>query len=848
MAQRGSVRLFLSGLFLFGLFLSFDLLAQDSRAWLDDVGPLATAREREVFLDLTSEADRQAFIQRFWQVRDPYPETSLNEARDRWEARLQEARRRWNDSLDERARVFLVNGEPDVAFQTHCSGSLLEVWTYKPRFQVQYRTTLVFTGSEAGPARMWHPGDALDLNAAAAAGECTAEPRLAEAAAWVRLVGRGGYESVIKRVLTAPKPREWVSSFRPASAPAGVRRERPSLAARLDVDFPGRMGDGLVRVLVEPFELPDDDLPDDTAPVPGGRREVILTGRVLRGDETVDTFRYRFDRLPVSKPGSLPLAFERRLRPGRYTLKVEVDSPDLGRSFVGERELAVPEVASASVGAAAVVPVAAIPPAPKTVSDAPKIPDVPELPPEVRRLFDEADASLAAPRPGLRILSPNGKLLAGTQTFEVRVDRAAGLAAEEQIERVAFSLDGKPVLTRNRPPYVAQLDLGNVPRPHQLAVEGMDRRGTVLASDELALNAGAQRFAVRLLEPQPGRTYRRSLRAQVEVEAPEDRPVERVELYLGDARVATLYQPPFAQPLALPEEANTGYVRAVAYLADGTSAEDLVLLNSSAVAEAKLDIRLVELYTNVVDPQGRPVEGIGSGDLQVLEDGVRQPVRLVERVEDTPLRLVTLIDNSASMLPRLEATRQAALQFLHRTIRPGDQAAIITFNRSPRVAVGLTGDLAALEDGLSGLVAEDETSLYDSLIFSLYHLGGAPGQRAVLLLSDGEDRTSGFHFEDALECARRAGIAVYAIGLGLKKDDGTHRLALLAAETGGRSFFIQGTEELEKAYGEIERDLRSRYRISYQSSNTRPGDTFRTVQVKVARPGLEARTISGYYP
>jgi Ca-activated chloride channel homolog len=856
MAQRGSFLVFLFGFFLFGFFLSFDLLAQDGNAWLDEVDPWVTAREREFFLTLTNEADRQAFIQRFWQVRDPHPQTPRNEARERWEERLQEARQRWHDLRDERARIFLINGEPDTEFQTRCSGPLLEVWTYKPRFQVQYRTTLVFAGDEASPARIWRSGDALDLNAAAAASDCLAEPRLAEAAAWVRLVGRAGYETVTKRALTAPRPREWVSSFRPVSAgSAGVRRERPSLAARLDVDFPGRLGDGLVRVLVEPFELPDDAAP---VPVPGGRREVILTGRVLRGEETVDSFRYRFDSFSVQKRGGLPLAFERRLRPGRYTLKVEVDSPDLGRSFVGERELAVPEaqtVASVPASAAAAMPaealsaVPAVPAVPAvTAPPAPAAPVAPELPLEVRRLFDEADASLAAPRPGLRILSPSGKLLAGTQTFEVRVDRVAGLAAEQQIERIAFSLDGKPVLTRNRPPYVAQLNLGNVPRPHQLTVEGMDRRGTVLASDELALNAGAQRFAVKLLEPQPGHTYRRSLRAQVEVEAPEDRPVERVELYLGDARVATLYQPPFAQPLALPEETKTGYVRAVAYLADGTSAEDLVLLNSSAVAEAKLDVRMVELYTNVVDPAGRPVEGIGSGELQVFEDGVRQPVRLVERVEDTPLRLVTLIDNSASMLPRLEATRQAALQFLRRTIRPGDQAAVITFNRSPRVAVGLTGDLAALEDGLSGLVAEEETSLYDSLIFSLYHLGGAKGQRAVLLLSDGMDRTSSFHFEDALESARRAGIAVYAIGLGLKKDDGTHRLARLAAETGGRSFFIQGTEELEKAYGEIERDLRSRYRISYQSSNTRPGDAFRAVQVKVARPGLEARTISGYYP
>jgi VWFA-related protein len=805
-------------------------------AWLDDVDPLITAREREVFLRLTSEGDRQAFIERFWQVRDPYPETARNEARERWEARLTEARRHWPDPRDERARILLVNGEPGSRVETRCDGERVEAWIYEPRFQVKYRTVLVFTGGESGPARLWHPGDTPDLRMST--GPCAADPKLAELLIWIRLAGRDGYESIAKRALAAPKPREWVSSFKLPSAGSveTARRQRPSLAARLAVDFPGRQGDGVVRVLVEPVALPDD-----TVHAQSDKRELILTGKVLRGEETVDTFRYRFENLPMASRGAVPVAFERRLRPGVYKLKVELDSPDLGQSFVGERELAVPGTETAPALASPTVPV---PPVPAVMASRP----APEVPPEVRRVFEEADAELAASRPGLRIVAPGDTLLAGVQQFEVRVDRAAGVPDEEQIERVSFALDGKTVLARTRPPYVAQLDLGKTPRPHRLAVEGLSRSGAVLATDEVVVNGGAQRLAVKLLEPRPGRIYRRSVRPLVRVDAPEDRPVERVELYLGDTRVATLYQPPYAQPLVLSDDAQTGYVRAVAYLADGTSAEDLVLLNVQAAAVEKMDVRFVELYANVVDGGGRPVPGLGAGDLQVFEDGQRQSVRLVERVDNTPLKLVTLIDNSASMQSRMDATEQAASQFLSRALKPGDQAAVITFNRAPRVAVGLTGDLSVLEEGLSGLIAEEETSLYDSLIFSLYYLGGAPGQRAVLLLSDGLDRTSGFRFEDALECARRAGIAVYTIGLDLPKGEAAQRLAKLAAETGGRSFLLQGAVELDRAYAEIEHDLRSRYRISYQSSNTRSDDKFRTVRVQVGKPGLEARTISGYYP
>src|SRR5436305_9264661 len=816
-------------------------LPERFRAWLEEVDPLITQRERETFLALAADADadREAFIQRFWDVRDPYPETPRNEARERWEARLAAARRRWGGTRDDRSRVFLLNGEPDSILAARCDGAPLELWTYQPRFQIQFRTVLAFLPDPAGgPSRLWRPGKGgLDLVAAAKARKCEGDPPAADAFVWLRQAGTAVCDLVTQRALTATRPREWVSEFHPAASTttaAAVHRPAITLPARLDFDFPGRPGDGLVRVIVAL-----DESVRNTA------REMILSGRVLRGAQTVDAFRYRFDGLPSVSAGR-PLAFERRLQPGRYRLEVKMEAPASGNVYTGERDLSVPaDAAGPALPPPAAVLVAAPSPAAPAMAGG-GAPASEPIEPEIRHLFTEADADLAAPRPGLRLAAPSGQLLAGTQSFEARVERAAGAAAEAQIERVAFTLDGKPLLTRNHPPFTVQIDLGKTPRTHRLAAQGLDRGGQVLASDELVLNAGGQRFAVHLAEPRPGRTYRQSLRARVDVDAPEDRSVDRVELYLGDQRVATLYQPPFVQPMVLPDAA-AGYVRAVAYLDDGTSAEDLVLLNASAPGE-KLDIHLVELYTNVGDRAGRPFAGLGPGDFQVFEDGVRQALRQVERVDDTPLKLVALIDDSASMQPRLEAASRTALDFLRRTLRPKDQAAVISFNKAPHVAVGLTGDLAALAGGFDGLVAEGETALWDSLIFSLNYLGGTSGQRAILLLSDGEDHNSGFHFDDALESARRAGIAVYVMGTDLTQGEATERLSRLASDTGGRSFFVKGMNELPAIYSAIEKDLRSRYRITYQSSNTRPGDAFRAVRVKVDKPGMEARTISGYYP
>ena len=67
-------------------------------------------------------------------------------------------------------------------------------------------------------------------------------------------------------------------------------------------------------------------------------------------------------------------------------------------------------------------------------------------------VFDEADAELSAPRPGLRLVAPGGALLAGVQQFEVRVDRAAGVPGGGADRARAFALDGKPLLARTGRP------------------------------------------------------------------------------------------------------------------------------------------------------------------------------------------------------------------------------------------------------------------------------------------------------------------------------------------------------------------------------------------------------------
>ncbi len=134
----------------------------------------------------------------------------------------------------------------------------------------------------------------------------------------------------------------------------------------------------------------------------------------------------------------------------------------------------------------------------------------------------------------------------------------------------------------------------------------------------------------------------------------------------------------------------------------------------------------------------------------------------------------------------------------------------------------------------------------DTIVFSLFYFNGVKGQRAIVLLSDGKDEGSRFGWDEALDYARRAGVAIYPIGLG--EDLEKRKLERLAEETGGRAFFLKDAGELDAIYSKVQEELRSKYLIAYQSTNTSGSDDFRAVELKVSRPGVEIKTIRGYYP
>ena len=68
----------------------------------------------------------------------------------------------------------------------------------------------------------------------------------------------------------------------------------------------------------------------------------------------------------------------------------------------------------------------------------------------------------------------------------------------------------------------------------------------------------------------------------------------------------------------------------------------------------------------------------------------------------------------------------------------------------------------------------------------------------------------------------------------------------LTDSVGGRIYTVRHGADLDAVYREIGEELRSQYLLAYYPSEAGEGG-FRQVRVEVLVPGLEARTVAGYY-
>ena len=273
--------------------------------------------------------------------------------------------------------------------------------------------------------------------------------------------------------------------------------------------------------------------------------------------------------------------------------------------------------------------------------------------------------------------------------------------------------------------------------------------------------------------------------------------------------------------------------------------------------------QLMRFNASVMDRNGRAIGGMRESDFTVYENGLQRQVTNVLPTNE-PFNLVLLLDVSGSVEERMDFIRKAARDFL-RTTSPQDRIAIISFRDDIQIISNFSTDRQMLSRKLDEIDAGGGTALYDAIGYVLADtLKQLRGERtAIVIMSDGDDNKSFVPFPAILEATMESGALIYPLYVpsGLIPEASvpkpeitidplrTRYLTLttraeeearkLAAVSGGVYYPIRRMEDLQKAYDDVVRQLRTAYTITY-ASNSAPAGA-RRVRVRTNREGASVR-------
>lgn len=283
-------------------------------------------------------------------------------------------------------------------------------------------------------------------------------------------------------------------------------------------------------------------------------------------------------------------------------------------------------------------------------------------------------------------------------------------------------------------------------------------------------------------------------------------------------------------------------------------------LTAPAVAQdttIRVNVRLVRMLVTVKDAAGQPIGSLSKSDFTVFDNGVKQDIAIFGKQTEQPLSVALMVDSSASVGIELRYELDSAAKFLKALIgegNPEDAAALYTFDWRTTLLKSFTRRYTLLEQALKQIKTSGGTSLYDAIYLVSREIADRDGRHIMVIVTDGGDTVSTKDFHEALESAQRADALIYPIIVvpisnpAGRNVGGENALTTLAAGTGGRVFTPSSAPELDHAFSEILRELRTQYLVGFYPKDVPPTkDRFHTLKVNVSDRNLRVMTRSGYY-
>lgn len=276
----------------------------------------------------------------------------------------------------------------------------------------------------------------------------------------------------------------------------------------------------------------------------------------------------------------------------------------------------------------------------------------------------------------------------------------------------------------------------------------------------------------------------------------------------------------------------------------------------------RIDTDLVNLNVRVIDRNNRPVNNLTEKDFTILENGQKQQIEFFSKSE-LPTSYSLVIDNSGSLRHQINDVIEAG-KVLVDSNRPADQTSVIRFVSSQKISVEqpFTDSKEDLHYSLDRLFIEGgQTAVRDAVYLAVQQInehqeryGDAARRRALILVTDGEDKSSYYTESQLMNLLMESDVQIYTIGFvgdlsstrGFIRSSEQSRaksfLERLSTSTGGKAYFPDTIRDLDRIAADISNEMRTQYSIGYLPSDTRNDGTYRSIRVDVVDgPSREKR-------
>jgi Ca-activated chloride channel family protein len=271
-------------------------------------------------------------------------------------------------------------------------------------------------------------------------------------------------------------------------------------------------------------------------------------------------------------------------------------------------------------------------------------------------------------------------------------------------------------------------------------------------------------------------------------------------------------------------------------------------------ASIRVDVNLVNVIASVLDENNRPVPDLQREQFEVFEEGKPQKIELFETETKQPLDLALMIDSSLSEIRELQSEADAAARFIGDVVRPNDRLGIFEFADTVTQLANFSDNVPQLQAAVRRVLPGDGTALYDAVYLGSDALSKQPPDRrnVLILITDAGETTSRADFDTARRAALRAQALLYTIVIRPGRSEngrntaGEHALETIADSTGGAMYYPDQLSQLDEIFGQINRELRTQYRLGYYPQPKPPQGTYRSIEVRV-KGNYKVRYRKTYY-